>query len=339
MRAPMCYVLAVVLRIILFSVSMGFPINLKSTPARSASINRPNSRALVGRPHHTGDLTLFSGQTRSLSLTFGRVAGLATEVNTVPDTTLGSPSHPPAQFCGIPMHSLAVAFSRSAACQGLTCAALSEAALVSTPAGIRASAISGEVVQAVSTPWAPSENPEETLGGQGLMHAIQHVLDQCCAAFKGSGIFLKDIFILSKVAPSVRARVAVTGIREPGTPAVRTNTSYSSPRSSSCTAPAPGRAGGGVTTALPSPRWPVPPPPASGSRSVTSSADGRVAPEAASRALRPAELATHHRADFDGSLMEFVVRRSTFTGFTVALERLALGLVLGLGMRAGGVAT
>ena len=44
MRAPMCYVLAVVLRIILFSVSMGFPINLKSTPARSASINRPNSR-------------------------------------------------------------------------------------------------------------------------------------------------------------------------------------------------------------------------------------------------------------------------------------------------------
>ena len=100
MRAPMCYVLAVVLRIIPFSVSMGFPINLKSTPARSASINRPNSRALVGRPHHTGDLTLFSGQTRSLSLTFGRVAGLATEVNTVPDTVIESPSHSPAQFCG-----------------------------------------------------------------------------------------------------------------------------------------------------------------------------------------------------------------------------------------------
>ena len=47
------------------------------------------------------------------------------------------------------------------------------------------------------------------------------------------------------------------------------------------------------TAALPSPRWPAPPLPTTGSLSVTGSADGRAAPEPASRAL---ELASHHRA-------------------------------------------
>ena len=90
MRAPMCYVLAVVLRIILFSVSMGFSINSMSTSVPSASINRPNSRALVGRPHHPGDLTLFCGVKSDLRLTPGRVAGLWPEVEAVPGTILES---------------------------------------------------------------------------------------------------------------------------------------------------------------------------------------------------------------------------------------------------------
>ena len=48
MRAPMCYVLAVVLRISMFSVSMGFSINLKSTSARSASLSIAPARFLRG---------------------------------------------------------------------------------------------------------------------------------------------------------------------------------------------------------------------------------------------------------------------------------------------------
>ena len=164
MRAPMCYVLAVVLRIILFSVSMGFPINLKSTPARSASINRPNSRALVGRPHHSADLTLFYGVTCDLRLTPGRVAGLWPEVEAVPGTILESSWLSELQISSRQAHSLAWVIPRSAPGQELNHLGSYEAMSVSTPAGIRASAISGEVVQAVSTPWAPSENPEETFG-------------------------------------------------------------------------------------------------------------------------------------------------------------------------------
>ena len=301
MRAPMCYVLAVVLRIIPFSVSMGFPINLKSTPARSASINRPNSRALVGRPHHSADLTLFYGVTCDLRLTPGRVAGLWPEVEALPGTILESSWLSELQISSRQAHSLAWVTPRCAPGQELSYPGSYETKSVPSSAGIRASANSGEVVQVASTPWTSSADVAGDMSGHKLLSAVPQVALCLLSRF---GNFLKDIFILSKVAPSVRTRVAVTGIREPGTPAVRTNTSYSSPRSSSCTAPAPGRAGGEVTTALPSPRWP--------------------------------ELATHHRADFDGSLMKYVVRRFKFTEVAVVFERLALGLVMGLGVRAGG---
>ena len=156
MRAPMCYVLAVVLRIIPFSVSVGFPINLKSTPARSASINRPNSRALVGRPHHPGDLTLFYGVKSDLRLTPGRVAGLWPEVEAVPGTILESSWLSELQISSHQAHSLAWVIPRCAPCQELAYLDSYETKSVSTSAGNRASANSGELVQVASTPRTSS---------------------------------------------------------------------------------------------------------------------------------------------------------------------------------------
>jgi len=90
MRAPMCYVLAVVLRISVFSVSMGFSIKSMSTSVPLASLNRPISRPLVGHPHHPGDPGLFDGVKYDLHTTLGRVAGLSAGVEATPGTFLES---------------------------------------------------------------------------------------------------------------------------------------------------------------------------------------------------------------------------------------------------------